>query len=153
MLLLVLVRKKTIRCGCVSIIGNCITRLSKDAYLLPRIEESLDALHGAKYFSSIDLAKGYYQVAMDEDDGYKTALRVGTGGLYEYSQMPMGLCNSPATFQRLLDVCLGNKNFELLLVCLDDIPVFSATVEKQIQRLRIVFQRLRLYGLKIKPSK
>jgi hypothetical protein len=125
----------------------------KDAYPLPRIEEALDALHGAKYFSSIDLAQGYYQVAMDESDGHKTAFRVGTGGLFEYTRMPMGLCNSPATFQRLMEVCLGDKNFELLLLYLDDILVFSGTVEEQIQRLRLVFQRLRSYGLKIKPSK
>jgi hypothetical protein len=65
----------------------------------------------------------------------------------------MGLCNSPATFQRLMEVCLGDKNFELLLLYLDDILVFSGTVEEQIQRLRLVFQRLRSYGLKIKPSK
>jgi transposase InsO family protein len=125
----------------------------KDAYPLPRIDEALDALHGAKYFSSIDLAQGYYQVAMDEKDGHKTAFRVGTGGLFEYTRMPMGLCNSPATFQRLMETCLGDKNFELLLLYLDDILVFSGTVEDQIQRLRLVFQRLRSYGLKVKPSK
>ena len=56
----------------------------KDAYPLPRIEEALDALHGSKYFSSIDLAQGYYQVGISEKDRHKTAFRVGCGGLYEY---------------------------------------------------------------------
>ena len=97
----------------------------KDAYPLPRIEETLDVLHGAKYFSSIDLAQGYHQVAMDESAIEKTAFRVGTGGLYEYLRMPFGLCNSPATFQRLMEACFTDENFEILLLYLDDILVFS----------------------------
>lgn len=125
----------------------------KDAYPLPRIEETLDVLHGAKYFSSIDLAQGYHQVAMSEDAIEKTAFRVGTGGLYEYLRMPFGLCNSPATFQRLMEACFSEENFEILLLYLDDILVFSKTVEEHLQRLDVVFSKLKSHGLKMKPSK
>ena len=125
----------------------------KDAYPLPRIEETLDVLHGAKYFSSIDLAQGYHQVAMDEMAIEKTAFRVGTGGLYEYLRMPFGLCNSPATFQRLMEACFTDENFEILLLYLDDILVFSKTIEEHLQRLDKVFSKLKSHGLKMKPSK
>ena len=125
----------------------------KDAFPIPRIEEALDALHGASYFSTLDLAQGFYQVKMDEQDRQKTAFRVGPLGLYEFIRMPFGLCNSPSTFQRLMEACLGDKNFEILLLYLDDILVFSKSFEEHLQRLEIVFNRLRSHGLKIKPSK
>ena len=82
-------------------------------------------MQGAKYFSSIDLAQGYYQVSIDETDRHKTAFRIGTGGLFECIRMPMGLCNSPATFQRLMDACLADANFDILLIYLDDVGVLS----------------------------
>lgn len=125
----------------------------KDAYPLPRIEDSLDILNGAKYFSSIDLIQGYHQVAVREEDIPKTAFRVGTGGLYEYVRMPFGLCNSPATFQRLMEACLGDENFNILVLYLDDILVFSRTIEEHIDRLDQVFMKLKSNGLKIKPTK
>ena len=103
----------------------------KDAYPLPRIQEIVDVLHGAKYFSSIDLAQGYHQVAMDEN---AIAFRVGTGGLYEYLRMPFGLCNSPAMFQRLMEACFTEENFDILLLYLDDILVFSKTIEEHLHR-------------------
>lgn len=125
----------------------------KDAYPLPRIDEALEAISKSTCFSSVDLAQGYYQVAIDEADIHKTAFRVGTGGLYEYLRMPFGLCNSPSTFQRLMEACLGEVNFDLLLIYLDDILVFSPTVSEHIRRLEFVFERLRQHGLKMKPSK
>ena len=81
----------------------------RDAYPLPRIEEALDALKGAKYFCSLDLAHGFHQVPMAKDDRKKTAFRVGTGGLYEFTRMPFGLCNAPASFMRLMDLAFGDK--------------------------------------------
>ncbi|MEW8547227.1 MAG: reverse transcriptase family protein, partial [Candidatus Thiodiazotropha sp.] len=125
----------------------------KDAYPLPRIEEALDALHGSQYFSSIDLAQGYYQVGISEKDRHKTAFRVGCGGLYEYLRMPMGLCNSPSTFQRLMEVCLAEANFDILLIYLDDILVFSRSVEDHLKRLEYVFSRFKQHGLRMKLSK
>ena len=125
----------------------------KDAYPLPRINEALDSLGGAKIFSSLDLAQGYHQVAIEEEDIQKTAFRAGTGGLYEYVRMPFGLSNSPATFQRLMEAILGDLNYGSLLLYLDDILVFSDTFESHLERLEVVFQRLQQQGLKVKPSK
>lgn len=149
----VVVRKKDgkIRLCCDYRKLNAKTR--KDAYPLPRIEESLDALNGARYFTSLDLVQGYLQCAMHEDDIHKTAFRPGTGGLYEYLTLPFGLCNAPSSFQRLMEICLGDQNYQTLLIFLDDILVFSPDVASHMSRLELVFQRLKLHGLKIKPAK
>ena len=90
---------------------------------------------------------------MDESAIEKTAFRVGTGGLYEYLRMPFGLCNSPATFQRLMEACFTEENFDILLLYLDDILVFSKTIEEHLHRLDLVFSKLKSHGLKMKPSK
>ena len=125
----------------------------KDAYPLPRVDEALEALHGAKYFSSLDLAQGYLQCKMKEKDVHKTAFRVGSGGLYEFVRMPFGLCNAPATFQRLMDAVLGEQTYESLLIYLDDILLFSKTIDQMIDRLDMVFTKLGNAGLKVKPQK
>ena len=125
----------------------------KDAFPLPRIDEALDSLHGAKIFSSIDLAQGYLQCAMDEKDIHKTAFRAGSSGLYEFVRMPFGVCNGPATFSRLMMAVLGDQNFHSLLLYLDDILVFAKDNDQMLERLDLVFTRLELHGLKIKPSK
>ena len=83
---------------------NDVTK--KDAYPLPRIEDNLDALQGSKWFSTLDLISGYWQVQMDPKDKEKTAFTVGGGGLFQYETMPFGLCNAPATFQRLMEEVL-----------------------------------------------
>ena len=97
----------------------------KDAFPLPRIDESLDALRGACWFSTIDLASGFNQVIVDELDKEKTAFSTPFG-LFEYNRMPFGLCNAPATLQRLMQSCLHGQIFQLLLVYMDDIFVFSS---------------------------
>ncbi|XP_063785579.1 uncharacterized protein LOC134933980 [Pseudophryne corroboree] len=129
---------------------NSVTH--RDAYPLPRIEESLTALKAAKYFSTLDLTSGYWQVQMAEADKEKTAF-VTPMGLYEFNRMPFGLCNAPATFQRVMEHCLGHRNFEIVLLYLDDIIIFSRTYPEHLQHLREVFQQLAKYGLKLKPSK
>ena len=100
----------------------------------------------------MDLTAGYNQVAVEESDKHKTAF-TSPFGLYEYNRLPFGLCNGPATFQRLMQHCFRDEVFQLLLVFLDDIIVYSSTIEQQIQRLEIVFRRLRQHGLKLKPRK
>ena len=125
----------------------------RDAYPLPRIDEALDALGGAKFFCSLDLAHGFHQIPVAESDIEKTAFRVGTGGLYEFTRMPFGLCNAPATFMRLMDKAFGDKNFQSLIVYLDDILVFGRTFEETLGRLQVVLDRLGDFGLKVKPEK
>ncbi|PIK47544.1 Retrovirus polyprotein [Apostichopus japonicus] len=89
---------------------------------------------------------------MAEEDAQKTAF-ITPFGLYQYVRMPFGLCNAPGTFQRLMQACLGDQYFQSLLCYLDDILVYSSTFEDHLERLNLVFQRLRQHGLKIKPSK
>lgn len=124
----------------------------KDAYPLPRVEESLDALGNAQLFSTLDLTAGYFQVAVSERDREKTAVTTPFG-LFEWTRMPFGLCNAPATFQRLMGVVLGDLAFEVLLIYLDDIIVFSRDFKSHCERLELVFDRLKHHGLKLKPSK
>ncbi|KAK2188352.1 hypothetical protein NP493_135g04006 [Ridgeia piscesae] len=128
-------------------------RTHKDAYPLPRIEEALEVMKGSKFFVSLDLAHGFNQIPMAPEDVEKTAFRVGTGGLYEYTRMPFGLCNAPATFMRLMDSVFGDQNFQTLLIYLDDILIFGRTFEETIERLDMVLSRLARYHLKVKPEK
>ena len=124
----------------------------KDAQPLPRIDETLDALDGACYFSTLDLASGYWQVELHPKDKEKTAF-VTPFGFYQFRVMPFGLCNAPATFQRLMERVLAGLHWSSCLVYLDDIIVYSRSVEEHLTLLGEVFARLRKAGLKIKPSK
>ena len=88
---------------------------------------------------------------MRESDIEKTAFRTGTGGLYEYTRMPFGLCNAPGTFMRLMDKAFGNLNFQILVVHLDDILVFGSTFKETLSRLETVLSPLST--LNLKPEK
>ena len=123
-----------------------------DAFPLPRIDDSLDALGGARMFSTLDLASGYHQVAMSEQDRHKTAF-ITPFGLFEYLRMPMGLSTSPATFQRLIQTTMNDLAFQILLVYLDDLLIYSRDFDEHLKRLKIVFDRLREVGLKLNPKK
>lgn len=129
---------------------NAKTR--KDAYPLPRIEESLDALTGAKLFSTLDLASGYNQVPVAEKDKSKTAFCTPFG-LFEFNRMPFGLCNAPSTFQRLMERIFGDQSFQSLLLYLDDIVIFSSSFDQHLQRLDLVLSRLKEHNLKLKLQK
>lgn len=124
----------------------------KDAFPLPRIDESLDALTGARWFSTMDLASGYNQVPVTESDRHKTAFCTPFG-LFEWNRMPFGLCNAPSTFQRLMQRIFGDQQCQSVLLYLDDIVVFSSTVQEHLERLAVVLGRLRKEGLKAKLSK
>ncbi len=129
---------------------NALTK--KDSYPLPRIDDSIDALSGAQWFCTLDLSSGYWQVELDESAREKTAFAV-KGGLYCWNVMPFGLCNAPGTFERLMERVLRGLHWKTLLVYLDDIVTFGATVPETISRLEEVFERLRSAGLKLKPRK
>ena len=125
----------------------------KDAQSLPRIEDSLDCLNGAAIFMSLDLQSGYWQVEMTEDSKPLTAFTVGPLGFYECVWMPFGLTNALATFQHLMETCLGEMHLKWCIIYLDNIIVFSKTPEEHIERLRGVFEKLAAAGLRLKPSK
>ncbi|KAK7886001.1 hypothetical protein WMY93_025622 [Mugilogobius chulae] len=124
----------------------------KDAYALPNLEESFSALTGSKWFTVLDLKSGYYQIQMDEADKAKTAF-VTPLGFWEWNRMPQGVTNAPSTFQRLMEKCMGDLNLKEVLVFLDDIIIFSDTLEEHEKRLLRVLNRLKQYGLKLSPEK
>ncbi|KAK3512896.1 hypothetical protein QTP70_028961 [Hemibagrus guttatus] len=129
---------------------NAKTR--KDTFALPRIEETLDSLTGAQWFSTIDLASGYNQVPVTEGDKHKTAFCTPFG-LFEWNRMPFGLCNAPSTFQRLMERLFGDQQCQSLLLYMDDIVVFSSSVTQHLERLEVVLSRLKREGLKAKLTK
>ena len=129
---------------------NSITKL--DSYPLPRVDDSLDLLANTAYFSSLDLASGYWQVAMAPDAQQKTAF-CSHSGHYEFQVMPFGLCNAPATFQRLMETVLAGLAREKCIVYLDDILVIGRCYEEHLENLGEVFERMRQFGLRLKPSK
>ena len=129
---------------------NAATKM--DVYPLPRIDDSLDLLAHTKYFSTLDLASGYWQVKMDEASREKTAFTTHVG-LYEFHVMPFGLCNAPATFQRLMEDVLAGLVRDQCIVYLDDILVIGTTFQEHLENLQKVFERLHLAGLRLKPTK
>ena len=125
----------------------------KDAYPLPRMQETMESMVGTQFFSTMDLKSGFWQVKMAKDSQQYTAFTVGSMGVYEFLRMPYGLCNALATFQRLMQNCLGELNLTYALINLDDVIVFSRTEEEHLHRLRVVFAHFLEHGLKLKPSK
>ena len=129
---------------------NSVTR--KDAYPLPRVDDILDTLGGSKWFSTLDLKSGYWQVEVDSSSREKTAFTT-SDGLYEFKVMPFGLCNAPATFQRLMNRVLCDVNWVECLVYIDDTVVIGRTFEQHLSNLGTVLSRLRQAGLKLQPAK
>ena len=150
---IVLVRKK---CGALRI---CIDyrqlnkRTIKDSYALPRIEELLDCLSGSKYFSVLDMKSGYHQVEIEEEHKPRTAFTVGPLGFWKMNYLAFGLCNAPSTYQGIMEECLGDLNHKICLIYLDDLIIFSKTVEEHFKRLEKVFQKIKEHNLKFTPKK
>ena len=133
---------------------NSVTKA--DTYPLPRIDDLLDQLNGARYFSTLDLASGFWQVQMEPASREKTAF-VTPHGLYEFLVMPFGLTNAPAVFQRLMQKVLNGLNPEsgkqFVVAYLDDILIFSETLQDHLTHLQKVINRLKTANLKLKPTK
>lgn len=111
-----------------------------DKYPIPNINDVLDKLGNCQYFTTLDLASGFYQVEMDPADIPKTGFNVEHGH-YEFLRMPMGLKNSPSTFQRVMDNLLRGLQNKICLVYLDDIIIFSTSLQEHMNNLKQVFQR------------
>lgn len=127
-------------------------RTVKDAHPLPHQEDCLAALGGNSFFSTMDLTSGFYNVPLHEDDKKYTAFTTPVG-LHEYNRLPQGLCNSPASFMRMMTKIFGDQNFLSLLCYLDDLMVFAPSEEVALQRLEMVFGMLKKHNLKLSPKK
>ena len=128
---------------------NSVTK--KDVYPLPRINGILDTLSGAKFFSTLDLAAGYWQIALHPETASKSAF-ITHRGLHEFVQMPFGMCNAPATFQRLMEVVLAGLLWKNCFVYRDDVLVCSQTFAEHLTHLGQVLSRLRQAGLRLKAQ-
>jgi len=124
----------------------------KDAYALPFIDELLESVHGAKYFSALDLFSGYHQIPMDPKDIEKTSFTTKFGN-YNFVVMPFGLTNAPASFQREMNRILMPLIGKCLFVYMDDILVYSPTLEQHLKDLENVFSIMRKYNFSINLNK
>ena len=134
--------------------GYCIKSVHSDTVYIDsvtipsQISDTLEALAGASYLSTIDLSSGYWQVGVDPKDQHKTAF-VSHRGLFEFCVLPFGLCNAPATFERLMEFVLAGLIGNSCLVYLDDIVIFSRTFEEHLEHLTEVFSRLKQANLNL----
>ena len=125
----------------------------RDAFPLPRIDKALQAVHSSNWFISFDLAQGYLQLAMEESNIKKTAFRARSMGLYEFTHMPFRLSNAGSSFCCLMEQCLGDQQLVTILLYLDDICIFAPTIDEMLDRIKLVFNRIKSFNLKIKPKK
>lgn len=124
----------------------------EDKYPLPRIEEILDNLGKSCYFTTIDMAKAFHQIEMDPESIEKTAFTVNNGH-FEYVRMPYGLKNGPSTFQRCMDNVLKEYLHKFCFVYMDDVVVFSKSLQEHINHLKLIFQKIKEFNLKIELDK
>lgn len=123
-----------------------------DKFPIPNIENILDKLGKANYFSTLDLAKGFHQILIEDDDQRKTAFSTPFGH-YEFLRMPFGLKNAPSTFQRLINSVLREYINKICVVYLDDILIFSTSIEEHIDSIKKIFAKLREHNLKLQIDK
>ena len=150
----VLVRKKD------STLHFCVNfrhlnmHMRNDSYPLPHIQEALESMVGAAHFSSMDFKSGFWQIKMAPESQQYTVFMVGNLGFYEFTHMLFRLCNSPVTFQCLMQNTLGKLNLTYCVIYLDDVIVFGHTEEEEhLECLHVVFERFWEFNLKLKPSK
>lgn len=121
----------------------------KDAYPLPQINHILNKLKEARYISTLDLRQGYWQIPLEEQSRKYTAFIAPSRGLFQWKLMPFGHHSAPATFQRAIDSVIRPELNAFAIVYLDDIIIISKTFDEHLERLKIVFDRLRAANLKL----
>ena len=107
--------------------------MEKDSYPMLKMIDTMGTMLGSKFFLTMDLKSGFWQVKMAKDSRPYTAFTVGSLGVYEFLRMLFGLCNAPVTFQHLMQNCLGELNLTYALIYLDDIIIFSDTEEEHVK--------------------
>ena len=133
---------------------NAVT-LNPDSYLIPRIDDTLDALGGAKYFCTLDLIWGYHAVELTEESKPKTAFHAPycNPSQWEYNYMPFGLVRAPRTFQRMMDKVIQGLEYQMALCYIDDVIVYGPTLDICMDRMQVVLERVRNAKLKLKAKK
>ncbi|SPC67793.1 uncharacterized protein UHOD_12042 [Ustilago sp. UG-2017b] len=126
--------------------------VKQDRYSLPRIDDVFQALHSNKFFSGLDTVWGYYQLDVDKEDHWKMAF-VCHRGLFQYKQVPFGLKNAPAFFQRFMDHFLGHMSWTEALVYLNDVVVLSSSLKQHAKSLDCLLKAAHKVGLKFSPAK
>ena len=124
----------------------------KDVYPLPRIDDALSRLQKTKFFSMMDMQSGFWQIEMEPESKEKTAF-ITSDGLWQFKKMPFGLCNSPATFRRMMDIVLMGLKWDTCLIYLDDVVVFSKTFDEHLDKLDKVLTAIQQAGLRLKIKK
>ena len=121
--------------------------------LCPASKRLWKAWWGVAHLLSVDFKSGFWQIKMALELQHYMAFMVGNLGFYEFTDMPFGLCNAPATFQHLMQSTLGELNLTCCVIYLDDVIVFSCTEEEHFEHLCVVFERFQEFNLKLKPAK
>ena len=124
----------------------------KDKFPIPNMDDILDKMGRAMYFTTLDLAKGFHQIEIHPDDIHKTAFSTNSGH-YEWTRLPFGLCNAPATFQRLMNYVLADYIGKICFVYLDDIIIFSTSLQEHLDSITKIFDRIRQSNLKVQLDK
>ena len=151
--MVILVQKKDgTLCFCMDF-RHLNVHMKKDLYPLPQIQEALESMAGSVHFLLMDFKSGFWQIKMAPGSQQYMAFTVGNLGFYEFTCMPFGLCNAPATFQHLMHNTLGELNLTYCVIYLDDVVVFSCMEEEHLECLHVVFKRFWEFNLKLKPSK
>lgn len=126
--------------------------IERRCYPIPNIEDFISRVQGYKYFCSLDLSQGFYQIELPPEERQKLAF-VTQSGKWQYVMLPMGLTDSPAIFQELMDTVFGELRGKIVLVYMDDILVMAKSIEELARNMQIVFDRLRQFNLKLKGDK
>ena len=127
-------------------------KLKKDTFPIPNINETIDSLSGARYFSTLDLMSGFHQQEIPKEHQHYTAITTHRG-TFQFQRSPFGLSSSPNSFQRLMNLVLSDLSPLNILVYIDDICISSTDIDSHFEKLSLVFDRLRQHNLKLKPSK
>ena len=128
---------------------NSVSR--EDAYPMPRIDDLIDKLGNAKFITTVDLNRGYWQMPVAAKDKHKTAFTTPFG-LFQFRVMPFGLNGPPASFQRMMDLVIDGMQ-DFTAAYLDDLVVYSDSWEDHLKHLKMMLQKLREAGLTVKPRK